>query len=189
MELAKYQVGICLFFCLLLAGNKASAQFSSHVNGVQNGSTFTYTVFNDESISSSLYATTFSLTTNAPFTVISSPAGWAYETDNVSQIDWYNTDPSLPYPHDVAPGSSLSGFVIQSDITTTQLLGDGVTSWDHSSDSGGSTYTGYVIAPSITGMPVPEASTGTSLGFGLITAGFGIGLKARKRKNTTESES
>lgn len=185
-RLKRHSVALYLLICLIFSGNAAFAQLLTHVDGVQNGTLFTYTVFNDEPAGSTLFITTFSLSPNAPFTVISSPAGWDYQTDNISQIDWYNTDPVLPYPHDIAPGSSVS-FVIQSNTTATELLGDGVTSWDHGSDSGGPSYQGNVIVPSTTGISsVPESSSPPFLG-AMTLSSVGLLFGAWRRSHRTKA--
>jgi hypothetical protein len=95
----------------------------THIEVTQAGSEFTYTVFNDEPATSSLYVNAFHLTIGgAPFSVTSTPEGWDYFTDNSTYIDWYNTELELPYPHDVAPDSSLGGFTILSAVATSELL-------------------------------------------------------------------
>ena len=59
---------------------------------------------------------------------------------------WYNTDPALPYPHDVRPGASLAGFSISSTATSSELLSYGLSGWDHSLDQPGPTVAGTVLA-------------------------------------------
>jgi hypothetical protein len=136
------------------------------VNVSINGSEFDYTVLNQEPLGSANYVSAFSLQVNAPIVSIAAPVGWDFITDNSSFVTWFNTDVSLPYVHDVAPGSSLSGFDLQSSVTTSDILSFVVTSWDHSLDQLGPASDGTILAPSA--QSVPEGgSTGLLLGAAL----------------------
>jgi PEP-CTERM motif-containing protein len=156
-----------------LSAPNAHAGFMMHFEVAQTGSAFRYTIFNDEPTTSSLYISAFHLTADAPFTVTSMPVGWDFFTDNSTYIDWFNTDPELPYPHDVAPGNSLDGFTFLSTVTTTALQPFAANSWNHATDEGGPVFQGQVPAPFAFTQAVPEPATLISLGTGLMMlAGF-----------------
>src|SRR5262249_28997305 len=124
-------------FALLFGMQQANAQLLAHAELNQSGSVFSYTVFNDEPAGSPNFLSTFHLTVNAPITVTGIPIGWDFATDNSTYVDWFNTDSTLPYPHDVAPGTSLGGFTVESTVDTTDTLDYTVTTWDHTADSSG----------------------------------------------------
>ena len=115
----------------------------------QNGTSFAYTLFNDENMGSSLYVNNFYLRVNAPFAVVSHPQGWNYLTDNYTYVDWYCADSSEPYQNQLAPGASLSGFVLQSQVDSTQQFNCVIGSWDLSVTNVGSDYDGLIAAPSV----------------------------------------
>lgn len=124
-----------------------------HAELTQTGSTFTYTLFNDEPGSSPYYVNAFHLVLNAPVTVTATPSAWSYETDNVSYIDWFNIDANLPYLHDIAPQSSLGGFTLESTVTTSQMANYAITTWDHDLDDAGPSAYGSVPTPALTSVP------------------------------------
>ena len=134
--------------CLLLAGYSANAA-QGHVAVAQNLTNFTYTISNEEPPGSQLFLSNFHLESNAPFQVISSPAGWSFITDNFSYIDWFCTNTVSPFPNDVAPGALLGGFVIQSALTNSESLGFALVSWQHGTTNSGPSIQGFVAAPSI----------------------------------------
>lgn len=145
---------------LLLGMRQAHAQLLAHTELNQTGSVFSYTLFNDEPVNSPNFLTTFHLTVDAPITVTGIPTGWDFVTDNRTYVDWFNTDTTLPYPNDVAPSSSLSGFIVESAVTTTVLLDYTVTSWDHTADAPGSAIQDdFVLAPSGVAAAAPEPSS------------------------------
>lgn len=153
-------------FCLSIQA--ASAQLNAHVDVTQSPSTWTYTLINEEAINSPDFIGGFTLSVDAPITLIGAPDGWSYQSDNLSYVYWFNTDTALPYPHDVAPGSSLGGFTIQSDISTSYSLSETLDAWDHTQDASGPSVAGNVLAPSSRPSPVPEASTAISVGVGVL---------------------
>jgi hypothetical protein len=113
---------------------------------------------NDEPTGSANYIAAFSLTVNAPITVTGTPSGWTDNTDNLTFVFWFNTDPALPYPHDVAPGSSLGGFTIASIGSVSTLLTAGIVSWDHSLDAPGPLSPPLsVAAPATPAVPEPSS--------------------------------
>src|SRR6266496_6383256 len=72
-----------------------------HVATTKVGTNFTYIVFNDEPTNSNLHLGTFHLVVNAPFDVAGSPAGWSFETDNQTYVNWFSADSTAPYPNDI----------------------------------------------------------------------------------------
>lgn len=140
-----YSAILCLF--LLLNPHNVIAQPSTQVEVIQSGSVFNYVLRNNEPTNSKQSINTFNLTVSAPITVTNSPPGWDFITDNRTYVDWFNTDSELPLLHDIAPGSSLSGFTIESAIETTDTLPYGLTFWDHGNNAPGIGTQGMVKAP------------------------------------------
>lgn len=159
-----------LVFVLLLCFSiqPASAQFNARVDVTQSPSTWTYTLINNEAANSPNFIGGFTLSVDAPITSIGAPDGWNYQSDNLSYVYWFNTDTALPYLHDVAPGSSLGGFTIQSEINTSYSLSETLDAWDHTQDALGPSVAGNVIAPSSQPSPVPEVSTAVPFGMGVL---------------------
>ena len=156
---------------------------ASHVDVNVSSSIWSYTLFDDEPLGNANYINSFSLAIAAPISNISAPDGWAYSSDNSSYVFWYNADPSLPLPHDVAPGASLGGFSIESASAVSQPSDFVIQAWDHTANMPGLVNASTVLAPA---SPVPEASTVVSLGVGLLVLS-GIALIARKRARKTAS--
>lgn len=159
---------LAVVWLLCFSVQSASAQLNAHVNVIQSPSTWTYTLVNDEATNSSEYIGGFTLSVGAPVTSIGAPDGWSYQSDNFSYIYWFNTDITLPYPHDVAPGFSLGGFSVQSDVGTSSYLSETLDAWDHAQDALGPSVAGLVIAPSSELSPVPEANSAVSFGVGML---------------------
>jgi hypothetical protein len=164
------------------------AELMTQVEVNQTGQVFSYTLFNDEPPTSPNQLSVWHLTVNAQFSVINTPDGWDYFTDNATFIDWFNTDFELPYPHDVAPGASLGGFVIESIVATSEMLSYTVGSWDHLNDTGGPPFEGLVLAPSTEAdpgtFPIPEPGSLTLLSSGLAgLLGYAQYRRRRKKQN------
>jgi hypothetical protein len=145
----------------------------------QSGTEFTYTVFNSELPSSTNYVNIWTLNVNSPVSVLATPAGWDYYTDNATFVEWYNTDLALPYPNDIPPGGFLGGFEIGSTTTSTSVLPFSIGAWDHSTDSIGPSYQGSILAPSV--ISVPEPSTLSLVGSGVALLS-GLALRRRDFK-------
>ncbi len=156
--------GIC-FAALLFTAlvSDAEADLLAHLTFTQSGSTFTYTLFNDEPLASPNFISLFHLEIDAPVSIIETPAGWDYATDDVTYIDWFSTSFESPYEYDLAPGASFT-FVIESAEEATEFLPFSASAWDHVVDTSGPSYTDFVLAPS--GQAVPEPSSLILLGIG-----------------------
>jgi hypothetical protein len=122
------------------------------------GTNFLYTVFNEESEGSDRYINIVTLDVNAPFEVISSPQGWEFKTDNYSYVTWFSGDTVEPFTNDIAPGSSLEGFVLGSAVATREELPYAVMSWKHGTTQSGPSVEGEVTAPSITSLAATLAN-------------------------------
>jgi hypothetical protein len=115
-----------------------------------------YTVFNDELSGSSNYIDSFSLLINAPVTVTGTPDGWSVDTDNLTFVFWLNADPVLPYPHDIAPDSFLTGFSISSLSAVSAFDSATMASWDHTLDVPGPVSNALTVDSPALPATVPE---------------------------------
>lgn len=138
--------------------------FQFQVNLVQEGGLFSYNIENLETIDSNWFVSSFTILIGAPATVTGIPEGWQVDTDGISYVSWWNTDEELPYPHDIAPGASLSGFEINSAATTAEENIATLTTWDHALDSEGPSGQQPVIVPYV----VPEPATAAGLSISLL---------------------
>lgn len=156
----------------LLAAVASNGQLAVHVDVNQVGDSWTYTLTDDEPLGSPNYLTSFGLEVSAPVTVIGVPSGWDFITDNASYVYWFDTDASVPYPDDVAPGDTLSGFALQSTGATSSLFSDNIAAWDHSADAPGPSYLGETFAPTIAAVAtaVPEPNVWIISIVGIVTA-------------------
>lgn len=166
---------------MILYGKVAQAQhLASHIDVSVNSSIWTYTLINDEPSNSPNYINSFNLAVDAPITVINTPSGWDYQTDNSSYVLWFNTDNALPYPHDVAPATSLGGFEIGSPNAASAAQVAGLDAWDHFADAPGTTVTTTVLAPT-SANAVPEPSSMAVLILGLMGLAL-LMLNAHRRR-------
>jgi hypothetical protein len=120
----------------------------AHVETAVASGVWAYTLFNDELADSPQHINAFSMDVVAPVTVTGTPAGWQFLTDNVSYVAWYAEDLTLPYPHHVAPGSSLGGFQIQSARANSESIGFAITAWNHDTDQAGLVQLSATLSPS-----------------------------------------
>jgi hypothetical protein len=148
---AMFLMGILHF----LSCQQVGAALQAHVTVDNITTSFTYTVFNDEPTSSNSYLDAFHLVVNAPFDVVSSPDGWTFLTDNLTYIDWFNTNTNVPHTNDIAPASFKGGFVIRSHLPPDLPSGSdslmfALSSWDYATTNSGPTAIGSAVAPSVT---------------------------------------
>lgn len=141
----------------------------------RNGSTWIYTVSNLEQATSDNWVTSFYLPIYAQVSNVSAPNNWIVDTDGRHYILWSNQE-AYPYPDDISPGSTLTGFSFQSTApaTTASSL---VSSWDHGIDDIGPTVNLTILTPLT---PVPEPS-GVAVLVGLVVTGAMVTLR-RKRQ-------
>jgi len=136
-----------------------------------------YTLDNLESSGSDNWLTDFALSIAAPISNIQSPNGWFVDTDNLTYIRWANVEP-FPYPNDIPPGGSISGFSFQSSATGNTQAEYTIASWNHSIDDAGPFTNGQILAPFVA--TVPESGISTFL-FGGVMLGF-MSLWQRRHK-------
>jgi len=136
----------------------------SHAAALILGGDFSYTVFNDEPANSSFQLNAFHLVVNAPFSVTSSPAGWSFVTDNFSYVDWFCSSGVAPYMGDIAPGTSMQGFSIHSQVSTSASLSFVMSSWNPGTASSGPGYMDTIASPSITTVVPQLTNIGLSSG-------------------------
>jgi hypothetical protein len=143
-----------LIFTLLVIGSviHSARAVQAHVTLTQTGTNFAYTVSNDEPAQSVLLLSAFHVTANAPFNVVASPPGWTFFTDNFTYVDWLATDSPPPFTNNIPPGSSLSGFVLQSQSPVSEPLSYSLVSWDTSTNLCGPSIQGSIAAPSVTNL-------------------------------------
>lgn len=141
-----YKASCCvavLVFSRLLFGDNLPSQVTESVNS----SSWDYTVTNDEPSGNGNWITSFTLTVDAPISVTSSPANWDYTTDGDTFVSWFNTDMNPPFPHDIVPGASLSGFDISSLDAVSQPDVYYLSAWDHLEQVAGPVVSGNVNVP------------------------------------------
>ena len=170
-------------YLVFLGITNASAQnLAATATLDQSGQTvWNYTLTNLEPAGSSNWLTDFYLPLNAPITDVQTSNGWQIDTDNTSYIQWYNTE-TFPYPNDVAPGLSASGFSFTS-VATGSIVQYTLGSWDHTMDAVGSYAADNILTPDASPAAVPESSASVSLG--ILLALGGVGVMARRRMGRT----
>jgi hypothetical protein len=161
------EILLMLLFWPLASVTQGAEPGQMHVALARNGTNFTYTLFNDELPGSSLFLSSFYLQVNAPFLVTSSPAGWKVETDSLTYVNWYCADPGLPYQHQIAPGASLTGFALLSQVDSSKSLNCVITSWDQVLASPGAGHSDFVESPCISDF-APRLTNLLYLGSGAI---------------------
>ena len=117
----------------------------AQLSAVEAGTTWSYTVSNNEPAGSPQQVGAFSVDIVAPVTVSSTTPGWEALTDGASYVLWYATTPN---PNYVAPGASLSGFAIQSARTASESTGFALAAWNQTSNQAGLVALGAVLSPS-----------------------------------------
>jgi hypothetical protein len=127
---------------------------------------WSYTLFNEEPANSQNFIKFFSLDLAGPVTVTGTPAGWDFDTDGATFILWFNTDEALPYPNDIAPGTSLGGFELQSTATDSTQELYSLVGWNHSIDDAGLVQFGSTLVPSGAAV-VPEPGILAWMGVGV----------------------
>jgi hypothetical protein len=118
----------------------------AQVSAVSAGTTWSYTISNNEPASSPQQVSAFSLDIVAPVTVKSTPPGWQALTDGASYVLWYAND----NPNHVRPGASLTGFFIQSPRMGSESTGFALAAWNHQSNQAGLVTLGAALSPSRT---------------------------------------
>ncbi|MFB9241057.1 hypothetical protein IV454_29775 [Massilia antarctica] len=142
-----YGLSLNRFIRLPAATAATLAGFKARVESSSQGHYWNYTLFNDESAASRRSVATFSLSIGAPVAVTGIPAGWAVETDGQTFVLWYAADDAPPYPHQLAPGQSLSGFQLMSARTRSEASPAALTSWNQARDEAGPVVSDYVMTP------------------------------------------
>lgn len=131
------------------------------------GGFWSYTLVNEEPVESSNYIFSFSVSIGSPVVVTGIPIGWDVVTDGNTFVTWLNQDAALPYVHDVAPGSSLSGFQLFNPDAVSGQSFSFVSAWDHTSDAEGPSSSALFVPGPTTN--VPEGSTAP-----LLLIAFGV---------------
>ena len=161
-------ISLCLVGGFLTSAQAQNLQATA-TTSVTSAGVWNYTFTNSEPTSSGNYLTDFYLPISAPITNVQTANGWTVDTDYTNFIQWSNTEPE-PFPNDIEPGLSVSGFSFTSVTTGTQVQYT-LASWDHSADAAGPDAHGTILAP-YAPAPVPEVSTWQSLGALLLLSGL-----------------
>lgn len=106
-----------------------------------------YRLVNTEAAGSPQYITSLALSVFAPVTVTGTPEGWEVETDNNSYVLWSAADYAPPYPHQIAPGASLSGFQLMCPRLTSEATGSSLGGWNQALDDSGLVISDYTLTP------------------------------------------
>jgi hypothetical protein len=163
---------------ILVCSERSKAQLAQLDVDISTPGTWSYTITNLEPGGSPNYINAFTLAVGAPIQVTGTPDGWDFDVvtqNGQTYVGWFSADPQLPYPHDIAPGASLSGFQIQSTVTTSALLPYRIDAWDHDADDFGPFQIANVLAPSA--VPAPPALWTMLLG---TLPGAGLALRRRR---------
>jgi hypothetical protein len=136
----------------------------SRIEVEQAGTSFAYTVFNDEPSGSSRHVNIWTLDVNAPFEVVSTPQGWDYTTDHRSYVTWFSADSTEPFLNDIAPETFMEGFVLESVVSTSEELPYAIISWEHGDTHSGPSATGEVAVPSVISLVASLVNVTHSLG-------------------------
>jgi hypothetical protein len=110
--------------------------------------TWSYRLFNDEPSDSPQFITSFVLEVAAPVTVTGTPEGWTVVTDGESNVLWYCVEQQPPYSNDIAPGTSLAGFQIQTSEHKSKHAPFGLAAWNHNANHAGAVVLDSVRSPS-----------------------------------------
>lgn len=157
---------ICLCLASFLVQRSEGQTLQASVSlDLSNAPVWNYTLANLEPNGSPNWLTSFFLPIAAPVSNVLAPNNWTIDTDNATYILWSNNEPP-PYPNDIPPGGTISGFQFESN-GAGQLVLSTIAAWDHSLDAPGPSVDANVLSPSIQAVPEPG-----SLAL-LISAGIG----------------
>ncbi len=110
-----------------------TGELKARIVPTNTGRIWTFALFNDEAAGGPNQVSAMHLSINTPFTVVTTPPGWAFDTDNSKFILWYTLNQQFSIP----PGGSLSIFSLE---TTTDLALPPpftLTSWNYQSNQAG----------------------------------------------------
>jgi hypothetical protein len=157
---------------LMVSSAIAMAQATATVD--QTNTNFNYTVCNNAPTNSVEYLISFQLLVNAPVSVVGSPTGWEYCTDNSTYINWFCTDTAIPFTHAILPGKTLAGFSIVSMVTNSSAGAFVLSTWNIATSNSDVEYQATVPSPYISSVipiyTVPTITTNSNLQFTLIGA-------------------
>lgn len=166
-----------LLFLAVLALTPLRAALLAHIDGDSSvPGVWSYTVFNDEMPGSPQYIAQFFVLVGAPITVTGTADGWIVTTDYLSYVEWTSADATPPYPHDIAPGSSLGGFQISSPGALSTASIGSAQAWDHALDVAGATSDALLVDAPVT---VPEPGPAFLAPLLLLAWRYRRGLRAR----------
>lgn len=129
--------------------------------------TWSYAVTNNEPPSSPNFLIGFELAIHAQLSSVQAPNGWDYQTDGYNYVYWFSESTSVPYSDDIAPGASLTGFMLSADALSSSSESV-IYSWDHLADGPGPISYGAVQAPIAEVSPEPRTEMLLIFGIGLI---------------------
>lgn len=167
MEAFVSRFGYLLLFAIGAIVGANADTLPSVTESQPNAFTWSYSISNNEPASSADFVYGFELAIQAKITSIQTPLGWDYQTDQYSYIYWFSTSTAAPYPDDLPPGVSLSGFVLSANALSGASESV-ILSWNHLTDELGTVSYGAVDAPVAELAPEPFSGALFMCGIGLI---------------------
>jgi hypothetical protein len=156
--------GLLMLFCLLsslTAPCSGQTLMAKVTLDLSNPPVWSYTLQNLEDSTSGNWISGFFLPIFAPVTNVQAPDFWTVDTDFTTYVNWQNTE-SAPFPHDIPPGGTLSGFSFES-VAGSEPVEYELFSYDHIRGDLGPNGFGPTLAPSNRVQGVPEPGIVVSL--------------------------
>ena len=162
------RLGHCFLFLFCVTSSGSADTLSVRIaTSHPDAFTWSYAVTNMEPANSPNFLMGFEVGIQVQLSSVEAPNGWDYQTDGYNYVYWFSDSTSLPYSDDIAPGASVTGFVLSAD----GLSGPSesvIYSWDHLADGPGPINYGVVDAPITEPSPEPGSEALVLCGIGLI---------------------
>ena len=153
---------------LIIFGGELAADLRAMLNQLF----YSFTVSNEEPSGSPNFINTLNLEIVTPFTVVGTPPGWEFETDNSTYILWSSIDQA----HEIAPGDSLAGFKIQTTSAVVGPIPFTLTAFDHTTDQPGDVLTGSIAPIDENRICLQAISNGDRLSFDRQSGAYSLSL-------------
>lgn len=156
---------------------KADTMLPSVTESQPNAYIWSYSISNNAPADSGDYVYGFELAIQATITTVKAPEGWNYQTDQYSYVYWFSNSTAAPYPDDLPPGASLSGFILSANALSGASE-SAILSWNHFTDDLGAVSYAAVDAPM--GEAAPEPVSGV-----LFICGIGLTFWRTRARHTS----